>query len=125
HPLRERLTAQLILASYRAGHRAEAQAYYHALRTRLSGELGIDPGPELRSLYERLLRDDESLLSPRPKQPVNIAGGSAGLGRPIPAELPPAVAGFVGRERELAALDRMLAERERGSANLLAVLTGT
>lgn len=31
----------------------------------------------------------------------------------------------MGRERELAALDRMLAERESGPANLLAVLTGT
>lgn len=123
YPLRERLTAQLILASYRAGHRAEAQSQYHALRGRLSTELGIDPGPDLRALYERLLQDDESLLSPRPKQPVTITTGS--LGRPIPAELPPAVSGFVGRERELEALDQMLVERERGSANLLAVLTGT
>ncbi|WP_188984229.1 AfsR/SARP family transcriptional regulator [Saccharopolyspora thermophila] len=117
HPLRERLTGQLMLASYRAGHRAEAQARYHALRHRLSTELGIDPGPELRELYEQLLRDDPALRFPQPR-PEPVAK------RPIPAELPPVPAGFVGRHRELAALDRMLAERERGSS-LLAVVTGT
>lgn len=122
HPLRERFTAQLMLVNYRAGHRAEAQARYHALRARLSNELGIDPGPEARALYERLLRDDETLLRPRPSRETAPPGGPA---RPIPAELPPAAPGFVGRERELSVLDRMLTERERGSANLLAVVTGT
>ncbi|GAA4611945.1 AfsR/SARP family transcriptional regulator [Saccharopolyspora hordei] len=118
YPLRERLTGQLMLASYRAGHRAEAQARYHALRRRLSDELGLDPGPDLRELYEKVLRDDPTLRSsPRRAEPA------LGVKRPIPAELPPAPAGFVGRDRELAALDRLLAERERGSS-LLAVLTG-
>ncbi|GAA4852886.1 BTAD domain-containing putative transcriptional regulator [Saccharopolyspora rosea] len=120
HPLRERLTGQLMLASYRAGHRAEAQARYHELRHRLSAELGIDPGPELRDLYERLLRDDDSLLEPgrRTSTPQSV-------GRPVPAELPPAPAGFVGRDAELGALDRVLANREPGAATQLAVLTGT
>jgi DNA-binding SARP family transcriptional activator len=124
NPLRERLTAQLMLAHYRSGHRAQAQGRYHELRERLSQELGIDPGPELRHLYERLLRDDDTLLSPQQR---TTSGGSTGAGvaRPTPAELPSAAAGFVGRQRELAALDRMLVEREEGSANLLAVLTGT
>ncbi|MGP4019472.1 AfsR/SARP family transcriptional regulator [Saccharopolyspora sp. 5N708] len=119
YPLRERLTGQLMLANYRAGHRAEAQARYHALRQRLSNELGLDPGPELRELYERLLRDDPTLRNPQRRPEPAL-----GIGRPIPAELPPAPAGFVGRRRELAELDRMLAERERG-ASLLAVVTGT
>ena len=125
YPLRERLTGQLMLASYRAGHRAEAQARYHVLRHRLSQELGIDPGPELRNLYERLLRDDDTLLGPQRQPVVDTAATEVGVGRPIPAELPPAVAGFVGREREFAALDRLLTQRERGSATVLAVLTGT
>ncbi|MBK0865660.1 tetratricopeptide repeat protein [Saccharopolyspora sp. HNM0986] len=121
HPLRERLTYLLMLAAYRAGNRAEAQASYHALRQRLSGELGIDPGPEVRTLYERLLRDDETLLGGvRPS-----TGRDSAPIRPVPAELPPAVAGFVGRESELGVLDRMLAERDRGGATMLGVLTGT
>ncbi|MER6993475.1 BTAD domain-containing putative transcriptional regulator [Saccharopolyspora hirsuta] len=117
HPLRERLTGQLMLASYRAGHRAEAQARFHELRRRLSDELGLDPGPDLRDLYEQVLRDDPALRSARRPEPA------LGIKRPIPAELPPAPAGFVGRRRELGELDRLLAERERGST-LLAVLTG-
>ncbi|MCI2422790.1 tetratricopeptide repeat protein [Saccharopolyspora sp. K220] len=119
YPLRERLTGQLMLANYRAGHRAEAQARYHALRQRLSNELGLDPGPELRELYERLLRDDPTLRNPQRRIEPAL-----GIRRPIPAELPPAPAGFVGRHRELGELDRMLAGRESGSS-LLAVVTGT
>jgi DNA-binding SARP family transcriptional activator len=122
NPLRERLTAQLMLASYRAGHRAEAQARYHDIRQGLSHELGIDPGPELRGLYERLLRDDESLQDTRKLTPAR--SGAETVGRPTPAELPPAVVGFVGRERELGALDEMLAERGEGATHL-AVVTGT
>jgi len=118
-PMRERLTYLLMLAAYRSGHRAEAQARYHALRQRLSSELGIDPMPEVRTLYERLLRDDETLLSGVRRstdQEVTPA-------RPVPAELPPGVAGLVGRDRELDALDRMLADP--GNTTRLAVLTGT
>ena len=124
NPMRERLTGQLVLACYRAGNRAEAQARYHALRQKLSDELGIDPGPELRALYERLLRDDDTLLSPKQRSTPEPAAPETGVVRPIPAELPSAVAGFVGRTRELAALDQILADRERGSVTL-AVLTGT
>lgn len=120
YPLRERFTAQLMLANYRAGHRAEAQARYHALRRRLSDELGIDPGPEVRSLYEKLLRDDASLMPARPQQ-----RGHDGLARPVPAELPPAAPGFVGRERELQVLDRLSGDPGDGATGPLAVVTGT
>ncbi|MCC5698168.1 AAA family ATPase, partial [Klebsiella pneumoniae] len=116
YPLRERLTGQLMLANYRAGHRAEAQARYHAIRRRLSNELGIDPGPELRELYEQLLRDDDALLN-------NQQRNEHPLRQPVPAELPPAPAGFVGREREMAELDRTL--NRRGPANPVVVITGT
>ncbi len=119
NPLRERLTGQLMLACYRAGRRAEAQARYHALRERLSDELGIDPGPELRALYERLLRDDETLLGGH-RDPATTPSPAGA----VPAGLPPAAAGFVGREREMAALDRMLADRGQGSAHLVAAITG-
>ncbi|MDA3628530.1 BTAD domain-containing putative transcriptional regulator [Saccharopolyspora sp. WRP15-2] len=118
YPLRERLTGQLMLASYRAGHRAEAQSKFHELRRRLSDELGLDPGPDLRNLYEQVLRDDPALRSPQHRSEPAL-----GIKRPTPAELPPAPAGFVGRRHELGELDRLLAERERGSS-LLAVLTG-
>lgn len=119
HPLRERLTGQLMLANYRAGHRAEAQDRYHELRHRLSGELGLDPGPELRELYEKLLRDDPGLRNPARHDVPGL-----GMRRPVPAELPPAPAGFVGRYGELGSLDDMLAGHEAGSS-LITVLIGT
>jgi DNA-binding SARP family transcriptional activator len=52
HPLHERLHAQLMLGLYRCGRQAQAlEAYTHA-RAVLVDEVGVEPGPELRSLHE-------------------------------------------------------------------------
>ena len=61
HPLRERLWAHLILALYRAGRQTDALATYQRLRELLADELGVDPSPDLRSLHERILRQDPDL----------------------------------------------------------------
>ena len=60
-PLRERLWALLILALYRSGRQADALAAYRRLRDVLAEELGVDPSPDLRSLHERVLRQDPGL----------------------------------------------------------------
>ncbi len=60
-PLRERLHAQRMLALYRSGRQADALAAYHAARRRLVDEIGIEPGPELRELHERILQQDPAL----------------------------------------------------------------
>jgi DNA-binding SARP family transcriptional activator len=55
YPMREHLHAQFMRALARVGRRAEAlEAYQHA-RGLLAGELGIEPGPELRDLHQRIL----------------------------------------------------------------------
>ncbi|ANS63361.1 afsR [Streptomyces lincolnensis] len=62
HPLRERLVELLMLALCRTGRPADALAAYEAARRRLAGAMGTDPGPALRSLHERILRQDPALL---------------------------------------------------------------
>ncbi|MEU5294298.1 AfsR/SARP family transcriptional regulator [Streptomyces umbrinus] len=57
-PLRERSRARLMLALHRCGRHAEALSVYESGRRLLRSELGVDPSPELRSLYEALLAGD-------------------------------------------------------------------
>jgi DNA-binding SARP family transcriptional activator len=61
-PLHERSWALLMIALYRAGSRAEALGCYRDIRKALAIGHGIDPGPELRDLHARILRDDPELL---------------------------------------------------------------
>ncbi len=61
HPLDERFTAQLMLALYRSGRQADALGAYRRTRQHLVDELGLDPGPALRDLEARILRQDPAL----------------------------------------------------------------
>ena len=121
HPLRERFSAQLMLALYRSERQAEALAAFTAARRVLARELGIEPGPQLRQLHARILAADPGLDF--------VAGEAATLisapqenKRPAPAQLPADVAAFTGRDDELAELDRMAAQ---SSDMVICVLSGT
>ena len=61
NPNRERLLGQLMLALYRCGRQAEALEAYRRGRRALSEELGLQPGPELRALEQRILEHDPAL----------------------------------------------------------------
>ncbi|KUI47244.1 regulator [Mycobacterium sp. GA-1199] len=58
HPYREPLWAQLITAYYLAERQTDALDAYRRVRSSLSEDLGIDPGPTLRTLHERILRQE-------------------------------------------------------------------
>lgn len=58
HPFRERLWAQLITAYYVAERQSDALDAFRRLKTNLAENLGIDPGPTVSALYERILRQE-------------------------------------------------------------------
>ena len=125
HPADERLTAQLMTALQRSGRRGEALQRFERTRRWLARELGVDPGPELQALHQRLLRNDGS---PSPN------GSAAGSSLAPPRELPADVSAFTGRQAELAELDSLLAApavvagspaREAGPAVVISAVSGT
>jgi SARP family transcriptional regulator, regulator of embCAB operon len=58
HPYREPLWAQLIIAYYLVERQSDALAAYRRLKDTLVEDLGIDPGPTMQALYERILRQE-------------------------------------------------------------------
>ncbi|MFJ7197983.1 MULTISPECIES: AfsR/SARP family transcriptional regulator [unclassified Streptomyces] len=136
HPLRESLAEALVLALYRAGRRSDALDRYHRVRCLLADELGVGPGPGLRGAYERILRGEHvgaagsgpvDLLpapatgpapAPGPDTPDEAAGRTPAPAAPAPRLLPRGVRGFLGRDTELAALDRIT------GAGAVALVTG-
>jgi SARP family transcriptional regulator, regulator of embCAB operon len=58
HPYREPLWAQLITAYYLTDRQSDALAAYRRVKQTLAEDLGIDPGPNLRGLNERILRQE-------------------------------------------------------------------
>lgn len=65
NPGRERPAHLLALAQYRAGSQADALETLGRARKYLADELGIDPGPELRSLERDILAQSPNLETPR------------------------------------------------------------
>jgi DNA-binding SARP family transcriptional activator/DNA-binding beta-propeller fold protein YncE len=70
HPLRERFRAQLMVALYRSGRQADALEAYRAGRRRSIDELGLEAGPELRSLEAKILAGSPELAAPRSRPSV-------------------------------------------------------
>jgi Bacterial transcriptional activator domain len=118
HPLRERLHAQLMAALFLSGRRGDALTVFRHLRQRLVAELGLEPSPDLEDVHRRVLAGD--LLADRPLAEAERASARATTRRRLVArQLPPPVAGFVGRRTELAWLDAL-----RTGADRLALVVG-
>ncbi len=124
HTLRERLWRQLMLALYRTGRQADALAAYLHLRAVLDDELGVSPTPTTQHLHQQILTADPALHLPTHPAGHNLEAGRA-AGRTGPAQLPPAVASFVGRAEQLHALDTVLADDPTTTAVAISTITGT
>jgi DNA-binding SARP family transcriptional activator/tetratricopeptide (TPR) repeat protein len=117
HPLREPFHGQLMVALYRSGRQADALTAYRTARGILVGELGLEPGAELRLLHQRILANDRELLATAHRSPAPAEGQAQPEPEPgpgpraaaiiIPRQLPAAARSFVGRQAEISALSSL------------------
>jgi DNA-binding SARP family transcriptional activator len=80
HPYREPLWAQLITAYYVTERQSDALGAYRRLKTALAEGLGIDPGPTVSALHERILRQEVLI----PKQGAALTTRKRGVFAPEP-----------------------------------------
>jgi DNA-binding SARP family transcriptional activator len=66
YPFRERIRAMLMVALYRLGCRADALRVYRDGYEIMTTDMGMEPGPQLQSLHQRLLADDPALWTTEP-----------------------------------------------------------
>jgi DNA-binding SARP family transcriptional activator len=111
HPLHERFTEQLMLALYRSGRQADALAAYQDAYQMLAGELGLTPGPGLRSMETAILHQDPAIDYTPPDPGTGPAAGNR-----IP---------FVGRQHARRILDAAWRRARDGDRQLVVVEGGS
>jgi predicted ATPase/DNA-binding SARP family transcriptional activator len=114
-PTLEPLVGLLMVALYRSGRQAEALEVYTRTREVLDEKLGLEPSVSLRSLHERVLRQDESLgaqpeMAPPP--PVTVPGSRGrAAAEPVRAtNLPTVLRPLIGRDEQLDSVTGLVAQ---------------
>ncbi len=133
HPLREGRWALLMEALHRCGRRAEALDAYHRARQVLRGELGLDPGPQLREVQRAVLIAAAAGEPDQAERPAQESAQRPAAQQPAqrpaqrPAQLPAVVAGFTGRHVQLKQLDSVLPvdDDPNAVAVVISVIAGT
>lgn len=113
-PTHESLAGLLMVALYRAGRQADALEVYRRTRTLLDDSLGLEPSLTLRSLHERVLRQDPSLGEQADPAPPAVtvprlrpADGSARCATTLSTA---AARPLLGRDEQLGALVELVGE---------------
>ncbi len=75
-PFRERLRAAAMTGLYRQGRSVEALELYSELVEQLREELGLEPGPALKSLQQAILNDEPSLGASLPSGELTLVATS-------------------------------------------------
>ncbi|HEX6150306.1 BTAD domain-containing putative transcriptional regulator [Nocardioides sp.] len=109
-PLREERWRLLVLALYRSHRQADALAALRRARETLADELGVDPGPALRSLEAEVLAQSPTLDAP--------AAPALTPAAPRPRAT---ATDLVDRARETAALGRVIDELSAGRSGWVVV----
>ena len=144
-PLRERRWSLLALAQYQSGRQSDALRTLHRVKAVLRGELGLDPGPDLTSLEQAILRQDPALVAevalPPPSQTCpylglvsyDVADADAYFGRDSDVALclkrlsaagVLAVVGPSGSGKSSLVRAGMAATLRRGGANVVVITPG-
>ena len=106
-PYREVFWEEYMLALYRSSRQTDALQAFAEARTRLADDLGIEPGPALKRMEQRVLAHDPALsLGDLPAATVPLPARSP---QSSPSNLPLQRTAFVGRERDLAIAGELLA----------------
>ena len=121
YPLRERFRAQLMVALARSGRQAEALETYREARRALVRELGVEPGPELRALHEKILSGKTDAAARPPAAEPAAHPGSTVPPRLLPAGVPH----FAGRAAQLKALAGIAAGAGQPGTVVITALDGT
>ncbi|WP_169948171.1 AfsR/SARP family transcriptional regulator [Microbispora sp. H11081] len=109
NPLAEPTVARLMAALHHTGQRTDALELYRRTRAALVGELGLEPGPQLRALHEAILRGDGEISPAVPgRQTAHAPHAPPGA---APCLLPPQLGDLTGRDEELRLLTGILRER--------------
>ncbi|MEU7870924.1 BTAD domain-containing putative transcriptional regulator [Dactylosporangium sp. NPDC049140] len=130
-PLREKRWRLLVLALYRAHRQGDALAALRRARQTLSDQLGVDPGPALRSLEQEVLAQSPTLeppAAPAPPPTPGVATVSPSAGRAAPHGTTAGSGSenarreqLVDREREVAELRAAAAEAFAGLARVVVI----
>ena len=84
HPLHEPYWSQLVVARYRCGQQAGALAAVSEARKVLATELGIEPGPELIEVENKVLTQDPSLDAPTSNSDAMPTRSAGTVVEPLP-----------------------------------------